>query len=115
VPGTYYDISDRYIVGMRWLDRGRYDEAIQYWKPLAGAGDGHRMVVEGGEPGAVSGPGHDLDLVSAYSWLVIARASTPATLSPAQRALAEQMSKLGALRDGPPAGSPHPPAAHHAS
>ena len=29
VPGTYYDISDRYIVGMRWFDRGRYDEAIR--------------------------------------------------------------------------------------
>src|SRR3954451_12402561 len=39
VPGTYYDVNDRYVIGMRWFDRDRYDEAIHYWKPLAEAGD----------------------------------------------------------------------------
>jgi len=39
VPGTYYGSMDRYTTGMRWFDRGRYAEAIHYWKPLAEAGD----------------------------------------------------------------------------
>ena len=123
-------------------------KAIQYWKPLAEAGDcdaqyryGTLFALGAGVPKApatavewwlkaanqgqyraqvmlttayarqstVSGSfvrqfqidcrdgcGVDLDLVSAYSWLVVARASTPATLAPFQRALAEQMSTLGA-------------------
>jgi hypothetical protein len=37
--GAYYDIDDRYVIGMRWFDRGRYDHAMHYWKPLAEAGD----------------------------------------------------------------------------
>ena len=30
---------DRYTTGMRWFDRGRYTEALHYWRPLAEAGD----------------------------------------------------------------------------
>ncbi len=39
MPGTYYDPTDRYIVGLRWFDRGVYATAIDYWKPLAENGD----------------------------------------------------------------------------
>jgi len=129
VPGTYYDITDRYIIGMRWFDRDRYAETIQYWKPLAEAGDcdgqyryGTPFLLGTGVPKAPStavewwrkaanqgqyraqvalghaysreamvegtflrkftldcreGCGVPQDLVSAYSWLLLARASVP--------------------------------------
>lgn len=37
--GTYYDPYDGYTYGLRWYDRGRYDLAEQYWKPMAANGD----------------------------------------------------------------------------
>ncbi len=39
IPGTKYDPFDPYAFGVRWYDRGGYDRALAYWKPLAEAGD----------------------------------------------------------------------------
>jgi hypothetical protein len=38
-PGTKYDPVDPYAFGLRWYERGSYDRALAYWKPLAEAGD----------------------------------------------------------------------------
>ena len=35
IPGTYYSITDDYVVGLRWFDRGKYQNAAKYWEPLA--------------------------------------------------------------------------------
>jgi len=39
VPGTYYDPTDRYVMGLRLFDRGQPENAILFWKPLAEKGD----------------------------------------------------------------------------
>ena len=39
IPGTKYDPFDPYAFGVRWYDRGGYDRALAYRKPLAEAGD----------------------------------------------------------------------------
>lgn len=39
IPGTKYDPFDPYAFGLRWYERGSYDRALGYWKPLAEAGD----------------------------------------------------------------------------
>ena len=39
IPGTKYDPFDPYAFGVRWYERGSYDRALGYWKPLAEAGD----------------------------------------------------------------------------
>jgi len=39
MPNTYYSITDDYAYGLRWFDRGQYDNAERYWKPLAESGD----------------------------------------------------------------------------
>lgn len=39
MPGTYYDPSDRYIMGMRFFDRHEPEKARYYWEPLAKSGD----------------------------------------------------------------------------
>ena len=40
--GTYYDADDRYVIGMRWFDRERYDEAIHYCFSSAPGSRRHR-------------------------------------------------------------------------
>jgi TPR repeat protein len=37
--GTYYDPSDKYVVALRWFDRGDYKTARELWEPLAAKGD----------------------------------------------------------------------------
>src|SRR5437764_1378019 len=39
VPGTYYDPTDRYVMGLRLFDRGQPENVILFWKPLAEKGD----------------------------------------------------------------------------
>lgn len=39
IPGTYYDPSDRYIMGMRFFDRHMPKEAREIWEPMAKSGD----------------------------------------------------------------------------
>ncbi|MFH1440456.1 MAG: hypothetical protein ABIH18_00210 [Candidatus Omnitrophota bacterium] len=39
IPGTYYSTTDDYVIGLRWFDRGNYQNAKQYWKPMAEKGD----------------------------------------------------------------------------
>jgi TPR repeat protein len=39
IPGTYFDPFDDYVRGLRWFDRGAFEEAKIYWVPLANAGD----------------------------------------------------------------------------
>jgi TPR repeat protein len=39
MPNTYYSITDEYVVGLRWHDRGNYDMAAKYWDPLVEKGD----------------------------------------------------------------------------
>ena len=39
VPNTYYSITDEYVVGLRWHDRGNYETASKYWDPLVEKGD----------------------------------------------------------------------------
>ncbi|MBI3605351.1 MAG: sel1 repeat family protein [Nitrospirae bacterium] len=39
LPGTYFDPSDEYVRGLRWFDRGAFEQAKNYWVPLANAGD----------------------------------------------------------------------------
>jgi hypothetical protein len=38
-PNTYYSTTDDYVVGLRWHDRGNYENAIKYWDPLVVKGD----------------------------------------------------------------------------
>jgi TPR repeat protein len=38
-PGTYFDPFDDYVRGLRWFDRGAFEQAKIYWAPLANAGD----------------------------------------------------------------------------
>ena len=37
--GTYYDFGDTYTRGLRWFDRGNYEQARIDWELLAKAGD----------------------------------------------------------------------------
>lgn len=37
--GTYYDFGDTYTRGLRWFDRGNYEQARIDWESLAKAGD----------------------------------------------------------------------------
>src|SRR2546427_3000121 len=39
IPGTYLDPLDNYARGLRLFDRGQYENAILFWKPLAEKGD----------------------------------------------------------------------------
>ncbi len=39
MPNTYYSIDDPYAYGLRWHDRGNYDQAAKYWDPLVENGD----------------------------------------------------------------------------
>lgn len=39
MPNTYYSITDEYVVGLRWYDRGNYEIASKYWDPLVEKGD----------------------------------------------------------------------------
>lgn len=34
MPNTYYSVTDEYVVGLRWNDRGDYEKAARYWDPL---------------------------------------------------------------------------------
>ena len=38
-PNTYYSTTDDYVIGLRWYDRGNYQNALQYWEPLVEKGD----------------------------------------------------------------------------
>ncbi len=39
IPGTYSDPFDEYARGLRWFDRGSFEQARNHWVPLANAGD----------------------------------------------------------------------------
>jgi hypothetical protein len=39
LPGTYFDPFDEYVRGLRWFDRGAFEQAKNQWTPLANAGD----------------------------------------------------------------------------
>ncbi len=39
MPNTYYSITDEYVVGLRWHDRGNYETVSKYWDPLVEQGD----------------------------------------------------------------------------
>lgn len=39
IPNTYYSITDDYVRGLRWYDRGDYDSALNYLTPLVEKGD----------------------------------------------------------------------------
>ena len=36
---TYFDPTDDYTRGLRWFDRGAFEQAKNHWEPLAKAGD----------------------------------------------------------------------------
>jgi TPR repeat protein len=39
MPNTYYSVTDDYVIGLRWYDRGNYAKAAYYWDPLVEKGD----------------------------------------------------------------------------
>ena len=39
IPGTYFDPFDDYVRGLRWFDRGAFEQSKKHWEPLANAGD----------------------------------------------------------------------------
>lgn len=36
---TYQFSSDKYVLGLRWFDRGAYGLAVEYWEPLLNTAD----------------------------------------------------------------------------